>query len=279
MKKIKFFAFLVLGVVIFSSCASQRGIQFYSGDKNNDVLESNIAIASQKRLDLQSQILRLQRQREVVVMAIDRDEARDMVRRESEIRRLEMELQRLAAPQRGESNLAEYDQKLAQLGVKRAELQSMKSSSQAYETNVVPMDDKLAKLESMLLSLEMAETGALIANLEASTQDYVLGNNIDAIDYAIIKQAQGQKDEQHCYQCLLINKLNKEIIVWIVYNNDSRIRFSFLLSPKSENEICLPYMGNYTVRDELKTGHINIGPSPRVQKNNKHYHFIFQRDW
>lgn len=279
MKKVNFFVFLVLGVVIFSSCASKRGVQFYSGDKNNDVIASNVELASQKRLDLQSQILRLQRQRDVVVMGIDRDESRDIMRREAEVRRLEMELQRLAAPQRGESNLTEYEEKLAQLKSKKEELELIKNSSQVYERNVAPMDTKIQDLESMLLSLEMAETGALIANLEASTQDYVLGKNIDAIDYAIIRQARGKQDEQHCYQCLLINKMNREITVRVVYNRDSRIRMTFVLAPNTENEVCLPYVGDYTVFEELGTKQINIGPSPRVQKNNKNYHYVFQRKW
>lgn len=279
MKKVNFFVFLILVVVVFSSCASQRGVQFYSGDKNNDVIASNIELATKKRLDLQSQIHRLQRQRDVVVMEIDRQESRDIFRRESEIRRLETELQRLAAPQRGESNLSHYENKLAQLELKKKELELIKNSSQAYERNVLPMDIKIQDLENMLLSLEMAETGALIANLEASTQDYVLGKNINAIDYAIVMQARGLGVEEHCFQCLLINNLSREITVRIVYNNDSRIRRTFILGPKTVNEVCLPYMGQYTVYEELGTRIISIDPAPRVQRNDKNYHYVFERKW
>lgn len=279
MRKVNFLVFLVLGVALFSSCVSKRGVQFYSGDKNNDVIASNVELASQKRLDLQSQILRLQRQKDVVVMGIDRQESRDIMRREAEVRRLEIELQRLAAPQRGESNLTEYEEKLAQLEAKKEELELIKNSSQAYEANVAPMDTKIQNLESMLLSLEMAENQALANNLAESSQDYFEGNlksgNEAANAYSLMKWSQRQGQELETFEGIIINDRAETVVITMKHSNGWRMVYD--IPSKSTLEVSAPFPGDYTIssryKNGYKTGTTSVVKTKKVFHEGKTYYF------
>ncbi len=270
---------LLLTVALFSSCASQRGVQFYSGDKNNEVLASNIELASQKRLDLQSQIFRLQRERDVVVMRIDRDESRDISLKEAEIRRLETELLRLTAAQRGESNLLEYEQKASQLENKKAELIEIKKSSEAYQSSVVPLDNKIVQLEGLLFDLELAETQALTNNLAESNLDYFEANLKSGYEaanaYSLIKWSQKQAPEEDAFKGIIINNRSQSIIITIAHPNGWIAVYD--LAPETILEVAVPFPGDYTVKSKysntIKLGKTNVRPSKKVFHQGKPYFF------
>jgi TolA-binding protein len=279
MKKINFFVFLVLGVIVFSSCGSaKRGVQFYSGDKNNEVIAKNLETSSSKRQDLQRQLFRLEQDRNVVLTKIKREESHDIKGLEMEIRRIEYEIQRLNS-QRHTVDILAIEAETEKLAVKRLELESLKNSSNSYQKEVSPMDAKIAEMEGLLLTLEMAETQALANNLASTGLDYFEGNLKSGTEaanaYSLMSWSQQNNAGEASFVGIIVNNRPHQVIMTLIHSNGWKMVYD--IAPNTSIEIEVPFPGEYKAYSRyegtVKSGLVSVKKTKKVFHQGKTYFF------
>lgn len=288
MKKIKNVFFFIIIVIMFSSCQAQRrGVQFYSGDKNTEVISDQMLLITQKKTEYEGQLRRLKRSRASQLAQSQSTNNRQILILERDIKRLEAELENLTRPQ-NLSGQALLEKKSSIEGKIEEKEERLAQLFQSEDYNPMQhIDAQISQLRSMLTDLHLAEDQMLINMSQAQKQQYFQANLKSGYEaanaYLLMNWASNQSSSEGAANSnndefigIVINEYHQAVTATI--RHSSGYLQVIRLERRSQQEITLPFPGRYTAHFEGSFGRtnvvsINIRPTASVNVNGKEYDF------
>ncbi len=247
-------AIIVLGIGIgISSCQGyRRGVKFYSGDKNTEILGEQVDLLQSKKAEYQFQLRRLERNRLRQLSELQSNEVQQINLLEGEIKRLENQIKELYSQELSEadrlSEQASLEEKILE---KEAKLEQLYQS--AYSKDLRDIDDQIGQIRSLLLDLEITEDLMLIRTAYNPEKEFFSGNIRNGYEaansYLLMKWAaqEGSKSNEEFstqLQALIINEWTRGVTAVIRHSSGLALP-DVPLDPKSMTVINLPFPGQY----------------------------------
>lgn len=259
MKKLGFILFILSLLFLNSSCHSQRrGVQFYSGDKNAEVIENQLSLTQEKRSEYEIQLRRLRNERSNIISQKEGEMFSEISRLENENKRLEQSLNQLKrGPQRldGDHLLEKIERLENKISQNNRRLESLYNSD-SYPKEAARIDRQISQTEAFLFELQLAEDQKLVRMSGKDELNFFQGNIRNGYEaansYMLMKWAQesttgravNNNSNDSKLSGIIVNEFHRGVTA--VIRHESGFQFPDIpISPKSTVEIELPLPGKY----------------------------------
>lgn len=291
MKKLLILLSIIFIAINFSSCqVSRRGIQFYSGDKNTNVIEDQLTLTQSKKTEYETRLSRLQRERESILSSSQSESNKEIIRLENENRRFKAELGQLKGrPQRVDastllSQVEEIKEKIDQNDSRLAYLYQ----SEKYPSQAKNLDNRIESIDDLLFNLQIAEDQMLVKMTQKENLDFFQGNIRNGYEganaYMLMKWAQEpttgtavNTQEKGQLQGIIVNEFHRGVTAVIRHSSGLQLP-DIPLEPKSSVVIDLPFPGEYICyfkRGSRTTNTVVKSVNPRLLVNYKGDNYAF----
>ncbi len=290
MKKLVILLIVIFIGINFSSCqVSRRGVQFYSGDKNTNVVENQLSLTQEKKAEYEVKLSRMQRERDNILSGSQSEASREISRLENENRRLKAQLREL----KGRSHRIDGSTLLSQIEeieeniYRNEDRLSNLYQSDNYPAQVKSLDNRIESIENLLFDLQLAEDQMLVKMTREENLDFFEGNIRNGYEganaYMLMKWAQEpsgnavNNQEGGGLQALIVNEFHRGVTAVIRHSSGLQLP-DIPIDAKTSVVIDLPFPGEYVCyfkRGGRTTNVVKKTVNPRLLVHHKGENYAF----